>query len=74
MPDPSCLEKKISVRKKKAELLKQYVMSLKEVICKYRGQIEMECNSENTIDANGVHLEGNVSFSLSFFVPRNRNF
>ena len=35
-PDPSCLEKKISVRKIKAELLKQYVMSLKEVVFKYR--------------------------------------
>ena len=35
-PDPSCFEKKISVRKIKAELLKQYVMSLKEVVCKYR--------------------------------------
>ena len=74
MPDPSCLEKKISVRKIKAELLKQYVMSLKEVVCKYRGQIEMECNSKNTSDANGVHLEGNFLFSLSFFVTRNRNF
>ena len=51
--EASCLEKKISVRKIKAELLKQYVMSLKEVVCKYRGQIEMECNSENTSDANG---------------------
>ena len=68
------LRKKISVKKRKAELLKQYVISLKEVVCKYRGQIEMECNSENTIDANGVHLEGNVLFSLSFFVTRNRNF
>ena len=36
MPDPSCLEKN-SVRKIKAELLKQYVTSLKEVVCKYRG-------------------------------------
>ena len=34
-PDPSC-EKKLSVRKIKAELLKQYIMSLKEVLCKYR--------------------------------------
>ena len=34
----------------------------------------MECNSENTSDANGVHLEGNFLFSLSFFVTRNRNF
>ena len=74
MPDPSCLEEKLSVRKIKAELLKQYVMSLKEVVYKYRGQIEMECNSENTSDANGVHLEGNFLFSLFFFVTRNRNF
>ena len=74
MPDPSCLEKKISVRKIKSELLKQYVMSLKEVVCTYREQIEMECNSENTSDANGVHLEGDFLFSLSFFVTRNRNF
>ena len=37
MPDPSCLEKKISVRKIKAELLKEYVMSLKKVVCKDRG-------------------------------------
>ena len=49
-------------------------MSLKEVVCKCRGQIEMECNSENTIDANRVHLEGKVLFSLSFFVTRKRNF
>ena len=35
-PDPSCLENKIRVRKIKAELLKQYVMSLKEVVCKYK--------------------------------------
>ena len=35
-PDPSCLEKKISVRKIKAELLKKYVMSLKKVFCKDR--------------------------------------
>ena len=34
-PDPSCLEKKVSVRKIKAELLQQYVMSLKGVVCKY---------------------------------------
>ena len=54
--------KKIGVSKIKTELLKQYVMSLKEVVCKYRGQIEMECNSENTSDANGVHLEGIVYF------------
>ena len=33
-PDPSCLEKQISVRKIKAELLQQYVMSLK-FVCKY---------------------------------------
>ena len=74
MPGPSCLEKKISVRKIKAELLKQYGMSLKEIVCKYRGQTEMECNSENTSDTNGVHLEGNFLFSLSFFVTRNINF
>ena len=36
MPDTSCLEKKISARKIKAELLKQYVMSLKEAVFKYR--------------------------------------
>ena len=58
----------------KAELLKQYVMSLKEVVCKYIWQIEMECNSEKTSDANKVHLEGNFSFSLSFSVTRNRKF
>ena len=58
----------------KAELLKQYVMSLKEVVWKYRGQIEMKCNSENTNDPNGVHLEGNFLFSLTFFITRNRNF
>ena len=74
MPDPSCLEEKLSVRKIKAELLKQYVMSLKEVVYKYRGQIEMECNSENTSDANGVHLERNFLFALFFFVTGNRNF
>ena len=33
-PDPSCLEKKISVRKIKAELVKQYVMGLRKVIFK----------------------------------------
>ena len=49
-------------------------MSLKEGVCKYSGQIEMECNSQNTSDANGVHLEGNFLFSQSFFVTRNRNF
>ena len=74
MPNSSCLEKKIGVRKIKAELLKQYVMSLKEALCKYTGQIETECNSENTSDANGVHLQGNFLFSLSFFLTRNRNF
>ena len=73
MPDPSCLEKK-NVRKIKAELLKQYVMSLKGVVCKYGGQIEIECNRENISDPNGVHLEGNFLFSRSFFVTRNRNF
>ena len=51
----------------KAELLKQYVMSLKEVVSKYRGQIEMECNSENTSDANGVHLEGKLLLETEFF-------
>ena len=49
-------------------------MSLKEVVRKYRWQIEMECNSEKTSDANCVHLEGNFLFSLTFFVTRNRNF
>ena len=49
-------------------------MSLKEVVYKYREQIEMECNSENTSDGNGVQLEGNCLFSLSSFVTRNRNF
>ena len=49
-------------------------MRLKVVGCKYRGQIELECNSENTGDANSVHLEGNFLFSLSFFVTRNINF
>ena len=68
------LRKKISVRKINAKLLKQYVMSLKEVVYEYRGQIEMECNRESTSNANGVHLEGNFLFSLSFFVTRNRNF
>ena len=43
-------------------------MSLKEVVCKYRGQIEMECNSENTSDTNGVHLDGNFLFSLSLLL------
>ena len=71
MSDPSCLEKKISVRKIKAELLKQYVRSLKEVVCKYRGQREMECNSENTSDASGVHLEDNFLFSLCIIAMYN---
>ena len=35
-PDPSCLGKKVSVRKIKAELLTQYVTSLKKVVCKDR--------------------------------------
>ena len=35
-PDPSCFEKKTSVRKIKTELNKQYVMILKEVFFKYR--------------------------------------
>ena len=34
-PDPSCLEKIISVGKIEAQLFNQYVMSLKEVVCKY---------------------------------------
>ena len=68
------LRKKVNVKKIKAELPKQYIMSLKEVVCKYRGKIEMECNSEITSDANGAHLEGNFLFSLSFFVTRKRNF
>ena len=38
------------------------------------GQVEMECNSENTSDANGVRLEGNFLILLSFFVTRNKNF
>ena len=49
-------------------------MSLKEVVYKYREPIEMECNSENTSDANSLHSEGNFLFSLSFFVTKNRNF
>ena len=49
-------------------------MCLKDVVCKYKGQIEMECNSENTSDAHGVHLEGNFLFSLFFFATKNRNF
>ena len=28
----------------------------------------MECNSENTRDANGVHLEGNFLFSISLLL------
>ena len=67
------LRKKINVRKIKAELLREYVMSLKKVICKDREE-EMECKSENTSDANGVHLGGNFLFLLSFFVTRNKNF
>ena len=73
MPDPSCLEKKISVRKIKAELLKEYVMSLKKVVCKDR-QVEIERNSENTSEANSVHLKGNFVFLISFIVTRNKNF
>ena len=64
MPDPSCLEKKISV----------ICCEFKGGCLQNRGQIEMENNSKNTSDANGVHLEGNFLFSLSFFVTRNRNF
>ena len=37
------------------------------------GQVEMECNSVNISDMNGVHLEGNL-FALSFFVTRNIKF
>ena len=39
-----------------------------------KGQIEMECNSENISDANDVYLEGNFLFLLSFFITRKRNF
>ena len=38
------------------------------------GQVEMEYNSEKTNNANGVHLEGNLIFLLSFFVTRNKTF
>ena len=38
------------------------------------GQVEMECNSENTSDANDVHLEGNFLFLLSFFITRKKSF
>ena len=34
----------------------------------------MEYNSENIRDANGVHLEDNFLFLLSFFVTRNKHF
>ena len=47
------LRKKTSVRKIKAELLRQCVMSLKEVVCKYRAN-RNGMHSENTIDLNGV--------------------
>ena len=67
------LRKKINVRKIKAELLKQYVMSLKKVVCKI-GQIEVESNRENNNGESGIHLEGNFLFSLSFFVTRNKYF
>ena len=67
------LRKKINVRKIKAELLKQYVMSLKKVVCKI-GQIEVESNRENDNGESGIHLEGNSLFSLYFFVTRNRYF
>ena len=33
----------------------------------------MEFDSENASDANGVYLEGNSLFLLSFFVTRNKN-
>ena len=49
MPDPSCLKKKISVRKIKAELFKQYFMSSKEVVWKYRGQIEMNAIAKTPV-------------------------
>ena len=32
------------------------------------GQVEMKCNSENTSDANGVHLEGNFLFFSLFLL------
>ena len=32
------------------------------------GQVEMECDSENTSDANSVHLEGNFIFVLSLLL------
>ena len=38
------------------------------------GQVEMECNSENTSDANGVHLDGNFLFLFSFLVTWNKKF
>ena len=38
IPGSSCLEKKISIRKIKAELLKQYVMSLKEAVANTGGK------------------------------------
>ena len=34
----------------------------------------MECDIENTSDANGIYLEGDFLFSLSLFATRNRNF
>ena len=49
-------------------------MSLKKVVCNDRASRNGECNSGNTSDANGVHLEGNVLSLLSFFVTRNKNF
>ena len=50
-------------------------MSLRKVVCFAKiGQVEIECNSENTSDANGVHLEDNFLFLLSFFVTRNKTF
>ena len=63
----------MSVRKLKAELLKEYVMSLKKVVCKDR-QVEIECNSESTSEANSVHLKGNFLFLISFIVTRNKIF
>ena len=48
------------VKQIKSELLKQYFLSLKMVVCKDREYIEMECNSENTSDGKDVYVEGNI--------------
>ena len=45
----------------KVQLLKEYVMSKRMLFVKM-GQVEMECNSEITSDANGVYLEANFYF------------